>query len=74
MSAGPPLFPGLMAASIWMARSCAALWACCVGSTRETTPVVIEMLRRLGRDTHAHTLVSHMSLVTLHKSHDTHHT
>lgn len=44
MMAGPPLFPGLIAASIWIAISCAAPCAYCVGSTLETTPFVTDML------------------------------
>lgn len=42
--AGPPLLPGLIAASICIAISCVAPWAYCVGSTLETTPLVTEML------------------------------
>ena len=42
--AGPPLFPGLIAASICIAISCVAPWAYCVGSTLETTPLVTEIL------------------------------
>lgn len=42
--AGPPLFPGLMAASICIAISCDAPCTYCVGSTLETTPLVTEML------------------------------
>lgn len=44
MIAGPPLFPGLMAASIWIAISWVAPCTYCVGSTLETTPLVTEML------------------------------
>lgn len=42
--AGPPLFPGLIAASICIAISWEAPWTYCVGSTLETTPLVTEML------------------------------
>lgn len=44
MIAGPPLFPGFMAASICIAINWVAPCTYCVGSTLDTTPLVTEML------------------------------